>query len=400
MLTWIRRRPAPSSAAEPQVATPPPEAAISEANLLRENHLDRQAYAEALGRLGGTNDAAALDAISEITARRPGLFPAGDLAELRDSLADAAVRLPANLPVRAALAEAEHLRGNADAAREMFVSIVRDARAEDVLARARPDPAPFRNPALKGMLFQSVDLNDAFVEGEPKDARISARETLMLHWPDLTGKSVLDVGAYSGWFAFEAERRGAAKVTANDYYSWMVNFPAMWAWVDQEQRAGRVPDTYNAPYPAHDPQGLPGRRLFDMTREAFGSRVEPLFGPIDTVDVEPHDVVLLLGVLYHHENPLGLLKRMRSLTRERLIVETLGIEYPAVPNDAAWRFFGRVDDVTHDATTVWAPTARGLRDMLLKAGFSRVELLYGWDSVGSWPDHEAVECRIWCHAWP
>jgi len=32
---------------------------------------------------------------------------------------------------------------------------------------------------------------------------------------DLTGKRVLDIGAWDGWFSFEAERRGAA-VTAID----------------------------------------------------------------------------------------------------------------------------------------------------------------------------------------
>ncbi|HUT33828.1 MAG TPA: hypothetical protein VNE39_10125 [Planctomycetota bacterium] len=42
-----------------------------------------------------------------------------------------------------------------------------------------------------------------------------------LHLPeDLTGKSVLDVGAWDGAFSFEAERRGAARVLATDRYAW------------------------------------------------------------------------------------------------------------------------------------------------------------------------------------
>ena len=34
---------------------------------------------------------------------------------------------------------------------------------------------------------------------------------------DLSGKSVLDIGAYDGYFSFEAERRGAARVLAFDH---------------------------------------------------------------------------------------------------------------------------------------------------------------------------------------
>ena len=36
----------------------------------------------------------------------------------------------------------------------------------------------------------------------------------------LAGESVLDIGAWDGFFSFEAERRGASRVVAADYYSW------------------------------------------------------------------------------------------------------------------------------------------------------------------------------------
>ena len=42
-----------------------------------------------------------------------------------------------------------------------------------------------------------------------------------LHLPeDLSGKSVLDVGAWDGFFSFEAERRGAERVLATDSFCW------------------------------------------------------------------------------------------------------------------------------------------------------------------------------------
>ena len=43
----------------------------------------------------------------------------------------------------------------------------------------------------------------------------------MLGLPDdLTGRTVLDVGAWDGFFSFEAERRGAARVVAADSFAW------------------------------------------------------------------------------------------------------------------------------------------------------------------------------------
>src|SRR5690349_3121264 len=39
---------------------------------------------------------------------------------------------------------------------------------------------------------------------------------------DLTGMTVLDIGAWDGFFSFEAERRGAKRVVATDSYVWRV----------------------------------------------------------------------------------------------------------------------------------------------------------------------------------
>ena len=41
-----------------------------------------------------------------------------------------------------------------------------------------------------------------------------------LQLPSLAGRSVLDIGAWDGFFSFEAERRGASRVLAVDSYCW------------------------------------------------------------------------------------------------------------------------------------------------------------------------------------
>ena len=177
----------------------------------------------------------------------------------------------------------------------------------------------------------------------------------------------------------------------------MVNYPLVWDWISAQQAAGIEPETYRAPYPVNDPVGQPGRALFDHTRALLHSKVEPVFGPIDTTPIAPHDIVLLLGVLYHHENPVSLLRRVFELTRETLVIETLCMEYCASLASPIWHFYGP-GDVERDNTTMWAPSSIALRDLLLKVGFSRVELFYGWDTVGYEQGWERLECRLWAHA--
>src|SRR5262245_13949026 len=61
----------------------------------------------------------------------------------------------------------------------------------------------------------------------------------------LAGKSVLDIGTYDGFFAFEAERRGAARVLATDHMCWHMT-------------------------------GMGTKEGFDLVKEALASRVEDL----------------------------------------------------------------------------------------------------------------------------
>ena len=44
--------------------------------------------------------------------------------------------------------------------------------------------------------------------------------------PDFTGRSVLDIGAWDGYYSYLAERHGASRVVALDHYAWGVDIPA------------------------------------------------------------------------------------------------------------------------------------------------------------------------------
>ena len=58
--------------------------------------------------------------------------------------------------------------------------------------------------------FHSLTLNGEVMPGD-RPADILEREAAAVFAHPLVGKSVLDIGAWDGYFSFEAERRGAAR---------------------------------------------------------------------------------------------------------------------------------------------------------------------------------------------
>lgn len=161
----------------------------------------------------------------------------------------------------------------------------------------------------------------------------------------LDGLTVLDVGAWDGFFSFEAERRGAARVLATDYFAW--KGPA-WA----------------------------SREGFDFARATLGSKVEDL--EIDVPAISPattgrFDLVLFLGVLYHLKDPFSALERMAAVTKQLLIVETvvdlLNLRRPAMA-------FYPTTELNGDPTNWWAPNILCLSEMLRACGFRKVECVY------------------------
>lgn len=163
-----------------------------------------------------------------------------------------------------------------------------------------------------------------------------------LRLPDsFAGKTVLDIGAWDGFFSFEAERRGAARVLATDSYIW----------------SGRNP--------WHDKRG------FELARTHFKSKVEDR--QIDVMDLSAEkfgtwDVVFFLGVLYHLRHPLLALERVAEVTKDMLIVETvvdlLHIRRPAIA-------FYPGGELSQDPSNWCGPNPAALLGMLRTVGFTR-----------------------------
>jgi tRNA (mo5U34)-methyltransferase len=161
----------------------------------------------------------------------------------------------------------------------------------------------------------------------------------------LVGKSVLDVGAWDGFYSFEAERRGAASVFATDHYCW-------------------------------SGEGWGSRDGFDAAHKILGSKVI-------AIDVEPHDlhpemiggkadIVLFLGVLYHLPDPMSALRALRTVTGDQLIIETLGYYSTRQPLFRAFR----QREWEGDPTTYSAASPSAIEIMLRAAGFHSVEVLW------------------------
>ena len=111
---------------------------------------------------------------------------------------------------------------------------------------------------------------------------------------------------------------------------------------------------------------------FLLAREALGSRVEDI--DIDVMDLTPErvgtfDVVLFLGVLYHLRHPFLALERVSSVTRDRLILETVVDLVGFAPSrDGVLSRTG----VEQRSTNWWGPNIPAVHGMLESLGFEHV----------------------------
>ncbi|HXJ40750.1 MAG TPA: methyltransferase domain-containing protein [Bryobacteraceae bacterium] len=182
--------------------------------------------------------------------------------------------------------------------------------------------------------YHSIELPDGqVIEGHQSIEQLRRRLALFPIPADLTGKRVLDIGAWDGWFSFEMERRGA-DVLALDY-----------------ARSTRL---------------LEAKRI-------LGSKIDYRIGDICRLtyrDLGTFDIVLFLGVLYHVKHPVMALENVCGMCREMACIESFvtGTDPDAVPLMEYYEtteLRGQLDN--------WVgPNAACLMAMTRSAGFARV----------------------------
>ena len=168
-----------------------------------------------------------------------------------------------------------------------------------------------------------------------------------LFHPELfMGKSVLDVGAWDGYFSFFAEKLGAKRVLATDHFCW------------------------SGP-------GWGNKNGFDLAHRILDSKVESQ--DIDVLDISPatvgkFDVVMFLGVLYHLPDPIRGLQLMADVTNELLIIETT---YEQL-DETKSLFQFRPEHLCSDPTNYWSPNLRGLGEVLTGIAKFRHVVIRPW----------------------
>lgn len=237
--------------------------------------------------------------------------------------------------------------------------------------------------------FHSIDLGTGIVTQGACEGYVP-RHVL----PDLRGRSVLDIGAWDGYYSFLAEQLGAARVVAIDHYVWGLDFAARDRYWAECRANGTLPDHAKDTSDFWRPD-LPGRRGFDLAREARRSAVEPVVTDFMAADLDAlgvFDVVFYFGVLYHMKEPLTALERLRRVTGTVAVIETEALHVPAMP-DAGLLTFVHADDVGADFGNWYVPSAQALRSLCLAAGFARVEIVVGPPTLGDGPPALATRLR-------
>lgn len=225
--------------------------------------------------------------------------------------------------------------------------------------------------------WHSIDVGDRVTPGHKSPALLE-REWANLRLPDLAGSSVLDIGCWDGWFSFRAERERAARVVALDHYVWSLDLPRQQAyWSDCRDR-GVTPEPYHEQPALWHPDTLPGKAGFDVAHAALKSRVEPVVADFMTADLDAlgtFDVVLYLGVIYHVEEPLTALRRLRRVTTKLAVIESEAISIEGQTRPLFELAPGA--EVNADVGNWWIPTAAGLTGLCRAAGFRDVEAVVG-----------------------
>jgi tRNA (mo5U34)-methyltransferase len=200
---------------------------------------------------------------------------------------------------------------------------------------------------------------------------------------DLSGKRVLDVGAWDGFWTFEALKRGAKQAIAIDDFSDFLG--------ELENSDRKAWET------------------FDLCREALGYDQERCQRYEMTVyDVMPErlgrfDVIFFFGTLYHLRHPLLALDRLAAVCDKEIYVESailddyspyrggLGKGYSG--GQMVMEFYP--DKQYGDNPTNWfVPTAHCLAHMVRAAGFPNVAAWKLTDNPA-----EVALCRGFVKGW-
>jgi tRNA (mo5U34)-methyltransferase len=182
--------------------------------------------------------------------------------------------------------------------------------------------------------------------------------------PRLDGMRVLDVGAWDGFWTFEALKRGAREVVAIDDFSDLLG--------------------------AYGVSERKGWENFDLCRAALGydeqrcRRLDLNLYDISEDKLGRFDAIFLFGVIYHLRHPLLALDTLAAICDGEIYIESailddyspyrggIGQGYPG--GQVVMEFYPE-DQYSENPSNWWVPTMHCLGLMVRAAGFRAVR---GW----------------------
>ena len=189
--------------------------------------------------------------------------------------------------------------------------------------------------------WHRIPIGDQLTPGHNHDSNTTLE--LMDLPKDLTGKTVLDVGCWDGFYSFECEKRNAKKVVASDRFVW---------------------DEHNITDAG-----------FDFAHKHLKSKVQKLHSYVEDLpakNLEKFDIVLMLGVLYHAKNPIQYIEIAKELSKGIVVFETvvdlLSVNVPAV------RYYIS-DELNHDPTNFWGFNELAMKGMMKDAGYKNIKAI-------------------------
>jgi tRNA (mo5U34)-methyltransferase len=180
---------------------------------------------------------------------------------------------------------------------------------------------------------------------------------------DLSGKRVLDVGAWDGYWTFEALKRGAREVVAIDDFS-----DYLGSLDDQDRKAWET---------------------FDLCREALGyseekcKRIDANLYTVNTTQLSTFDVVFFFGTLYHLRYPLLALDLLSGMCTGEIFVESAilddyspyrgGLNHGYPGSQMVMEFYPG-EEYGNNQTNWFVPTLLCLAQLVAAAGFKNVTM--------------------------
>lgn len=162
--------------------------------------------------------------------------------------------------------------------------------------------------------------------------------------PFIKNKVVLDIGGYDGKQAAWAKQEGAKKAICIDNGEWKL---------------------YQEWEPFHPFIG-----------------VNYIYGDFYQYD-RMADVTIFQNVLYHQKNPWLALEKVRSLTRDVMVLSTSYVK----GNDPLFYLFDNQEANENFLTVSWKPTPSGLMRLIKNSGFHDIE------KISEKNEHIIVRCK-------